>query len=295
MDSLDALWIVCGFGFRRVLGCVFVYRVFYLVRVVWMMCDCEVFVDTHAHLQWKSFDGDREYVLVRAREKGVVRIVNIGFDVAGSVKGVELAEKHEGLFATVGIHPHNASTLNEETVDTLRELSTNPQVVGIGEIGLDYYRNLAPKNVQRKAFEVQLALAEELKLPVIIHDREAHDDVLQTLLGFKGKVKGVMHCFSGSKELAQRCIDLGFFISFAGNVTYPKACGLQEIAEWIDLKKMLLETDCPFLAPQEMRGKRNEPSFLPLLAEKVANLKRMSLDDLAEITTRNAEEILKLY
>ena len=260
-----------------------------------MMCEDKLFVDTHAHLQWDSFDCDRENVLDRAREKGVSRIVNIGFDVAGSVKGVGLAEKHEGLFATVGIHPHNASTLNEETVDTLRELSTNPKVVGIGEIGLDYYRNLSPKSVQRKAFEVQLALAEELNLPVVVHDREAHDDVLQALLGFKGKIKGVMHCFSGNKELARRCVDLGFFISFAGNVTYPKACGLQEVAEWIDLKKVLLETDCPFLSPQEMRGKRNEPSFLPLIAEKIANLKRMSVDDLAEITTRNAEVILKLH
>lgn len=260
-----------------------------------MMREGKVFVDTHAHLQWKSFDGDRENVLDRAREKGVSSIVNIGFDVAGSVKGVELAEKYEGLFATVGVHPHNAGTLNEKTVDTLRELSANPKVVGIGEIGLDYYRNLSPKNVQRKAFESQLALAEELKLPVIIHDREAHDDILQILLEFKGKIKGVMHCFSGNKELAQRCIDLGFFISFAGNVTYPKACGLQETAEWIDLKKLLLETDCPFLAPQEMRGKRNEPSFLPLIAKKIADLKRMSVDDLAEITTSNAEEILKLH
>ena len=193
------------------------------------------------------------------------------------------------------VHPHNAGTLNEKTMDTLRELSANPKVVGIGEIGLDYYRNLSPKNVQQKAFESQLALAEELELPVIIHDREAHGDVLQTLLRFKGKIKGVMHCFSGSKELAQRCIDLDFFISFAGNVTYPKAVGLQEIAEWIDLKKLLLETDCPFLAPQEMRGKRNEPSFLPLIAKKIANLKRMSIDNLAEITTSNAEEVLKLH
>jgi TatD DNase family protein len=269
----------------------------FLFSAFWygMMRECKVFVDTHAHLQWRSFDGDRENVLVRAREKGVFRIVNIGFDVAGSVKGIELAEKHEGLFATIGVHPHNAGTLNEKTVDTLRELSTNSKVVGIGEIGLDYYRNLSPKSVQRKAFEIQLALAEELKLPVIIHDREAHDDVLQALLGFKGKIKGVLHCFSGSKELAQRCIDLGFFISFAGNVTYSKAYGLQEIAEWIDLKKLLLETDCPFLAPQEMRGKRNEPSFLPLIAKKIADLKRMSMDDLAEATTNNAEEILKLH
>jgi len=252
-----------------------------------------MFVDTHAHLQWASFDNDRKNVLERAKEKHVTRIVNIGFDIAGSLKGITLAENHKGLYATVGIHPHNANTLNEKTVDTLRELATNPKVVAIGEIGLDYYRNLSPEEVQKQAFETQLALAQELKLPVVIHDREAHDDILQTLLRFKGKIKGIMHCFSGSKEMAKQCIDLGFRISFAGTVTYPKAHQLREIAECIDLKNVLLETDCPWLAPQDMRGKRNEPSFLPMIAQEIANLKRVSVDDLAEATTRNAEEILR--
>jgi TatD DNase family protein len=254
----------------------------------------KMFVDTHAHLQWASFDEDRKNVLERAKEKRVTRIVNIGFDVAGSLKGVKLAENHKGLYATVGIHPHNANTLNEKTVDKLRELAANPKVVAIGEIGLDYYRNLSPREVQKQAFETQLALAQELKLPVVIHDREAHADILQTLSRFKGKIKGVMHCFSGSKEMAQKCIDLGFKISFAGPITYPKNRELREIAKWIDLKNMLLETDCPWLAPQEVRGKRNEPSFLPMIAREIANLKRLSVDDLAETTTRNGEEILKL-
>lgn len=252
-------------------------------------------MDTHAHLQWESFDSDRDSVLVRAREKGVNRIVNIGFDVAGSVKGIQLAERHKWLFATVGIHPHSASKFNEKLLSTLRKIAAKPEVVAIGEIGLDYYRNLSPKYAQKQAFEAQLALAKEMNLPVIIHDREAHDDILQTLSRFKGKIRGVMHCFSGSKELAQRCIDLGFLISFAGNVTYPKAHELQEIAKWIDPKNVLLETDCPWLAPQGMRGKRNEPSFLPLTAQKIVELKRMSMVDLAEITTRNAERILKLH
>jgi TatD DNase family protein len=253
-----------------------------------------MFVDTHAHLQWASFDNDRKNVLERAKEKRVTRIVNIGFDIDGSLKGITLAENHKGLYATVGIHPHNANKLNEKTVDKLRELATSPKVVAIGEIGLDFYRNLSPKEVQKQAFETQLALAQELKLPVVIHDREAHDEILQTLSRFKGKIKGVMHCFSGSKEMAQECIDLGFRISFAGNVTYPKAHGLREIAEWIDLKNVLLETDCPWLSPQDMRGKRNEPSFLPMTAQEIANLKYTSVDNLAETTTRNAEETLKL-
>lgn len=269
----------------------------FLFSVCWLgkLCERGLFVDTHAHLQWESFDSDRDSVLVRAREKGVNRIVNIGFDVAGSVKGIQLAERHKWLFATVGIHPHSASKFNEKLLSTLRELAAKPEVVAIGEIGLDYYRNLSPKYAQTQAFEAQLALAQERNLPVIIHDREAHDDILQTLSRFKGKIRGVMHCFSGSKELAQRCIGLGFLISFAGNVTYPKAYELQAIAKWIDPKNVLLETDCPWLAPQGMRGKRSEPSFLLLTAQKIAELKRMSVGDLAEITTRNAERILKLH
>jgi len=253
-----------------------------------------MFVDTHAHLQWTSFDNDRENVLARAKEKHVTRIVNIGFDLAGSVKGVALAEQHNGLYAAVGIHPHSASTLNNKIVDTLRALAANPKVLAIGEIGLDYYRNLSPKEVQQQAFETQLALAQELKLPVVIHDREAHNDIIQTLSKFKGEITGIMHCFSGNKDFAQQCIDLGFLISFAGNVTYPKAHELHAVAEWIDPEHVLLETDCPWLTPQEMRGKRNEPSYLPLTAQKIAALKHMSLADLAEITTKNAEKILKL-
>jgi TatD DNase family protein len=253
-----------------------------------------MFVDTHAHLQWASFDDDRNDVLERAKAKRVTRIVNIGFDIAASLKGIELAENYKGLYATVGVHPHNANMLNEKTLDKLRELAKKPKVVAIGEIGLDYYRNLSPKEVQKKAFETQLAVAQELNLPVVIHDREAHNDILQALLRFKGKIKGLMHCFSGSKEMAKQCIDLGFRISFNGTVTYPKNNELREIAKWIELKNMLLETDCPWLTPQKVRGKRNEPGFLPMIAQEIASLKGLSMDDLAENTTRNAEETLKL-
>jgi TatD DNase family protein len=259
-----------------------------------MCVNDKMFVDTHAHLQWPSFNEDRKKVIERAKEKQVTCIVNIGFNIAGSLKGVKLAENHKGLYATVGVHPHNANTLNERTVDKLRELATNHKVVAIGEIGLDYYRNLSPREVQKQVFETQLALAQELELPVVIHDREAHQDILQALSRFKGKIKGIMHCFSGNKEMAQQCIDLGFKIAFNGTSTYSKNHELREIVKWIDLRSMLLETDCPWLAPQEIRGKRNEPSFLPLIAKEIANLKRVSVDDLAETTTRNAEEILKL-
>lgn len=251
-------------------------------------------VDTHAHLQWASFNKDRETVISRARKVGVENIVNIGFDADGSREAIELAEKHEGVYATVGIHPHNASQLNQNLLDKLRKLSENPKVVAIGEIGLDYYRNLSPREAQKKAFKAQLTLAEELGLPVVIHDREAHTDTLQILSKFKGKTKGVMHCFSGSREMAEQCVKLGFYISFAGPVTFPNSRKLHEVAEWTDLNKILLETDSPWLAPQNKRGRRNEPAFLPFIAKKIAELKGISADDLAAATTKNAKDIFQL-
>jgi len=251
-------------------------------------------VDTHAHLQWANFDKDREKVISRARKVDVKYIVNIGFDVDGSRKAIELAEKHKGLYATVGIHPHNASQLNENVLDKLRKLSENPKVVAIGEIGLDYYRNLSPRETQKKAFEAQLFLAEELGLPVVIHDREAHADTLEMLSKFKGKINGIMHCFSGGKEMAEQCVKSNFYISFAGPVTFPNSHKLHETTKRIDLNKILLETDSPWLAPQDMRGKRNEPAFLLFIAKKIAKLKEISVDELAEATTENAKIIFQL-
>ena len=251
-------------------------------------------VDTHAHLQWASFDRDREEVIRRAREAGVENIVNIGFDVEGGKKAIELAEKHAGVSATVGIHPHNASQLNQDVLNVLRKLSENPKVVAIGEIGLDYYRNLSPRESQKKAFEAQLSLAEELRLPVVIHDRNAHADILEILSRLKGKMKIIMHCFSGSREMAEQCLRYGFYISFAGPVTFPNARRLHEAAKMIDVNKILLETDSPWLAPQEVRGKRNEPAFLPFIAKKMADLKGISMDKLAEATTKNAREAFQL-
>ncbi len=251
-------------------------------------------VDTHAHLQWASFNKDRETVISRARKVGVENIVDIGFDADGSREAIELAEKHEGVYATVGIHPHNASQLNQNLLDKLRKLSENPKVVAIGEIGLDYYRNLSPREAQKKAFKAQLTLAEELGLPVVIHDREAHADTLQILSKFKGKTRCVMHCFSGSREMAEQCVKLGFYMSFAGPVTFPNSRKLREVAEWTDLNKILLETDSPWLAPQNKRGRRNEPAFLPFIAKKIAELKGICADDLAAATTKNAKDIFQL-
>jgi TatD DNase family protein len=251
-------------------------------------------VDSHAHLQWASFDKDREDVIKRAREAGVEQIVNVGFDIGGSRRAVELAEKHEGLYVTVGIHPHNASQLNQEVLNELRRLSQRRKVVAIGEIGLDYYRNLSPREIQKKTFEAQLLLAEELRLPVVIHDREAHIEIWEMLTKFKGRVHGVMHCFSGSRELAEQYFKMNFCVSIAGPVTFPNAYGLHELAKCIDLKMLLLETDCPWLAPQDVRGKRNEPAFLTFTAKKIAELKEVPLGEVVEATAENTRRIFQM-
>ena len=250
-------------------------------------------VDTHAHLQWKNFDKDLDLVIGRAKNAKVNHIINIGYNLVGSKESVELTEKYSGLYATVGIHPHNANQLNENVLNELRKLSEHPKVLAIGEIGLDYYRNLAPREVQIEAFEAQLVLAEELGLPVVVHDRNAHADTLKVLSKFKGRIRAVMHCFSGSKEMADQCVKSGYYISFAGPVTFPNARKLQEVAKEIYLNRILLETDSPWLAPQEKRGKRNEPAFLVYIAEKIAELRSTPLGELAEITTNNAKKIFQ--
>ena len=252
------------------------------------------FVDTHAHLQWRSFEKDKELVIKRAKKMGVFNIVNVGVDIENCYKAIELANQNKGLYATVGIHPHNASKLNENNVNVLRKLSRNPKVVGIGEIGLDYYRLLSPREIQKQAFENQLSLASEQNLPVIIHNREAESDILMILSKFRGKIKGIMHCFSGNIEFAKKSIQLGFLISFAGPITYSNSHSLHEVARWINQKDMLIETDCPWLAPKSVRGKRNEPSYLPQIAKKIADLKKINIKEVAQFTTENAQRIFNL-
>lgn len=253
-----------------------------------------MFIDTHAHLQWKSFDKDRKLVIKRAGKNQVLHIVNIGFDIETSKKAIELADQYKELYATVGIHPHNANQLDEKNLGILKTLSKNNSTIAIGEIGLDYYRNLSPKKIQKKVFETQLLLASEQNLPVIIHNRDAELDVIAILSKFKGKIRGIMHCFSADISFAKKCIQLGFLISFAGNITYSKAYNLHKTAKWINLEKMLIETDCPWLAPQSVRGKRNEPSYLPKIAQKIADLKQISIKEIAEETTKNAKKIFSI-
>ncbi|MGD8546141.1 MAG: TatD family hydrolase [Candidatus Bathyarchaeota archaeon] len=253
-----------------------------------------MFVDSHAHLQWKSFEKDLDTVIEKAVKAGVEKIITIGTSLLESKKGVQLARRCANVYATVGIHPHNAKYFNNNVARELKQMAEDPKVVAIGEIGLDYYRNLSSRQAQQEAFKAQLLLAKELQLPVVIHDREAHADVLKTISECQSKIEGVMHCFSGSKEMAVQSIANGFYISFAGNITFPKAVRLQEIAASLELDKILVETDCPWLAPQKIRGKRNEPAFLTYTVEEIANLKNIPLEKVAKATTQNAYDIFKL-
>jgi len=256
-------------------------------------------VDTHAHLDFEKFDRDRPAVLARAREAGVVAIVTVGVDLPSSQAAVALAEANKGVYAAVGMHPHDASALDGEGLARLRELGGHDRVVAVGEIGLDFYRDLSPRDVQRRAFRAQLAWAARLGKPVIIHDREAHAEIMDVLSGWAAEQTGspledrlgVLHTFSGDLGMARRAIDLGFYLSISGPVTYKNAGRLADAVHALPLDRLLVETDCPFLTPHPHRGKRNEPAYVRLVAERVAEIKGVSLDEVAAATTANAERL----
>ena len=251
-------------------------------------------IDTHAHLEMTDYDEDRDEVLRRAVEGGVRQIVTIGIDRLSSHKSLKLAKAYDFLFATVGVHPHNAKDVDARALDELARLAAEPEVVAWGEIGLDFYRRHSPRAQQIDAFESQLALASGLNLPVIIHSREANSEVFDILKKTKGDVKGVIHCFSGDVQLAYAYMDMGYYISIPGTVTYKKASLVQDVATHIPLERMLLETDAPFLAPVPKRGKRNEPAFIVHTAEKIAQLRHQDFEAIAHQTTENARKIFCL-
>lgn len=248
-------------------------------------------VDSHAHLDMDDFAGDLPHVLKRALTAGVEAIITVGIDVESSMRAADIAEENEGVFSTVGMHPHNAAACSEKDLEDLAALaSSGKKVVAWGEIGLDYNRNYAPHERQIEVFERQLALSRDLSLPVIIHDREAHQTVLE-ILKRNGKSRGVIHCFSGDLDLALAFIGMGFHISIPGTVTYKKAETVREVAMKMPLERLLVETDAPFLAPVPMRGKRNEPAFVRYTAEEIARLRGMSLDMLSEAVSENARAL----
>ena len=233
-------------------------------------------------------------MIERAFRAGLNAIVSVGYDLSASREATKIANDHERIYAVVGIHPHNAKTTSSSTVNSLRELAQDPKVVAIGEIGLDYHRDLSPRPRQKETFEQQIRLANELELPIVVHDREAHQDVLGVLCGLGKDVRGILHCFSGDLEMAEKVIGMGYLISIAGPVTYPNARKLHQLVQHLPDESIILETDCPFLPPQSRRGERNEPLFVLETAHKVAELKGMRLDELVELTSRNARSIFRI-
>lgn len=250
--------------------------------------------DTHAHLNDRQFDGDREAVLQRAREAGVELLVDVGADLVGSRRAVELAATETGVWAAVGIHPHDAESIDDETWESVVELASRPRVVAVGETGLDYYRNLSPPETQRRAFHRHVELAEHLGKALIVHSREADDEVMDELRRCAGRVRVVLHCFSDGETMLRKAVALGLWVSFAGNVTYAKAEALRDLAPLVPEDRLLVETDCPYLAPVPRRGRRNEPAYVSHTLAAVAAAWGTTAEELASITFENAEVVFGL-
>jgi len=252
--------------------------------------------DTHAHLHFPEFAGDLDAVLERARAAGIVGMVTIGTDRETNPAAVALAERLPDVYATVGIHPHDAAEATEADFEALESLArSSAKVVAIGEMGLDFFRDLSPRDIQERVFRRQLGLARRLGRPVVVHCRDAHAEALAVLAEEKvGEMGGVMHCFSADVEVAKRCLDLGLLISIAGPVTYKNARSLPDVARFVPEDRLVVETDCPFLPPHPHRGQRNEPAYIALTAARVAELRGADLDSLGATTTRNAARLFKL-
>jgi TatD DNase family protein len=252
-----------------------------------------MFIDSHAHLDDERFDEDREILIESLKENNIDLVFNIGADIKSSKASVQLAKKFENIYAVVGVHPHDAKDVEEDYLDILRELSKEEKVVAIGEIGLDYYYDNSPRDIQKKVFKEQLDLAKELDLPVVIHTRDAAQETFDILkeAAEGGKLRGIMHCYSGSVEMAMEYIKLGFYISLGGPVTFKNSKVAKEVAKAIPLDRLLIETDCPYLTPEPYRGKRNEPKYVKYTAEAIAELRGISVEEVAKATSENAKTI----
>lgn len=248
-------------------------------------------IDSHCHLDFSDFDNDREDVIKRALKIGIVNFINIGSSLNGSLRSIELAKKYESVFATVGIHPHNAQEAQEDMVlGQIKELARESKVVAIGEVGLDYYRNLSAHNIQQKVFLSLIDIAQELDLPVVLHCRDAEVDLIKILKGF-GRSKGVMHCFCGDPSFLDECLNLGLCISFTAHLTYKNSTMLKRVARCVPMDRILLETDSPYLPPQPLRGRRNEPAYLVYVLEELAKIYNVSEEEMGSITYRNTSSL----
>ncbi len=247
--------------------------------------------DSHAHVDDNRFDEDRNEVIKRAAEAGLVGILNAGACMESSARSIALAQEHDMIYAAVGIHPHDAKEAKDHDYEQLAVWSSLPKVVAIGEIGLDYYYDMSPRDVQQQVFVRHIDVARQMGKPIIIHDRDAHGDVMTILKKEAKGLTGVLHCFSGSLEMAKEVIKMGFYISFAGPVTYAKDGRLKEVAATVPLERILVETDCPYLTPQPYRGRRNEPAHVRFTAEEVARVRGMDFAALAEAATANTKRL----
>ncbi len=257
--------------------------------------------DTHCHLDFDAFNGDREAVVSRARDAGIVRILNPGVDLGSSRMAIELAEAFEEVYAACGVHPNDALSWDDDTNQSLKRMVKHPKVVAIGEIGLDYYRDRAPRDLQRKILVQQLALATEVALPVVIHNRQAADDTLDLLSAWHADLvssssplaerPGVLHSFSGDREVARRAIDLNFIIGITGPITYRNAEELRQTIRSVPITALLVETDAPFLTPQPHRGERNEPAYVAWVVEKIAEIHNLPVQVVKEQTTANSNKL----
>lgn len=258
-------------------------------------------IDTHCHLNFESYNEDRDAVMTRAAQAGVTRVIIPATDLDTSREAIDLAAQYDGVFAAVGIHPNSTANFVSTDVDSVAELSQAPKVIAIGEIGLDYYRDRSPKEVQRLAFEAQLALASRLELPVIIHNRDASEDVMAILEAWTRDLPtalrdrpGVLHSFSAPQAIAERALAAGFYLGFTGPITFKNADDLRRVAAMTPLDRILIETDGPFLTPTPHRGQRNEPAYVRFVAERLASLKQVSFETLAQATTDNAVRLFRL-
>lgn len=259
--------------------------------------------DTHCHLDFSSFDPDRETVLERAWQVGITRVLVPGVDLASSGKAVKLAQEHPQVYAAVGVHPNDAQIWKENSIEELLDLASQPKVVAIGEIGLDYYRERSSKEVQIRIFTEQLEVAKKLELPVVIHNRQASEDIIRILSDWSDELSvsgssiagrlGVLHSYSDNLDIALRAIDLGFYIGFTGPITYKNAEELRKVAAGIPLERILIETDAPFLAPQPKRGMRNEPAFVYYVAEKLSQIRQLPFEEVAAQLKSNADELFR--
>ena len=249
--------------------------------------------DTHAHLNDRAFDKDREELLQGFQDKGVGLVMNAGCDLTSSLECIAMAEKYPFVYAAVGSHPDAADEVNEELMEKYRQVAAHEKVKAIGEIGLDYHYEDIPREIQIKAFRMQMELARELDLPVIVHEREAHEDGMAIIREFKD-VKGVFHCYSGSAEMAKQLVDMGWYIGFTGVLTFKNARKAIETVQAIPLERIVLETDCPYMAPEPFRGKRNDPGYLYRMAEKLAEIRGISTEEAVAVTAENGKKLYRI-